>query len=133
MTSKGLGLVLVAAMVVSACGGTARRDGRAIQPGPMVVDVHATSAEGALTPASEVKPIPSPVSKPAPAAVVGAESSPSATSTTVTTVIPSSTTTSPAESVDLAEVRNALDALDALFGGLDGHIGSIELDEGETP
>ena len=60
-------------------------------------------------------------------------SGPSTTSTTLTADDPTSTTTNAKESIDLTEVRYALDALDALLGGLDSHIGSVDLDEGEAP
>lgn len=127
MTSKGLVLVLIAVVAVSACGRAARPAGDANQPEPTVVESPTTSVGELRSPATIST---SPTVMPEPAPADGTEQSPSTTSTVDG---PASTTTNPTESIDLAEVRDALDALDALLGGLDGHIGSVDLDEGETP
>ena len=130
MTSKRLALVVASAMVVTACGGVTRPESRPIQPDPTVIEPSTTSSETASTPPTDVSPPPTTVTETAPAEVPPDGST---TSTALTTDGPSPTTTNPAESIDLEEVREALDALDTLFGDLDNHIGSVDLNEGETP
>ena len=131
MTSKGLVLGLAAALLVSACGGAARPDSRASQPEPTVVERPTISSGIARSATTEMSPTPTTVADPASGEPTGL--SPSTTSTTVVPDSTSSANTNPAESIDLAEVRDALDALDALFGDLDTHIGSVDLEEGATP
>ena len=130
MTSKRLALVVASAMAVTACGGVARPESRAIQPEPTVAESPTTSFGVGHTSTTDVSPSPTTVAETAPAVMDAAESTPS---TTLAADGPSPTTTNPAESIDLAGVREALDALDTLFGDLDSHIGSVDLDEGETP
>ncbi len=71
--------------------------------------------------------------QPVPTVVEDVEPDSSTTSTRLVADGPASTTTNPAEPIALEEVRDALDALDALLGDLDSQIGSVDLDEGETP
>lgn len=130
MTSKALTFVLVAAVLIGACGGVARPESRSV---PTVAETPSTSVGTAETPTTRTSP--TTTTAPGAAQTVGdeVESNRPTTSTTHTADGPASTTTNPAESIDLAEVRDALDVLDALFGDLDDHIGSVDLDEGETP
>lgn len=133
MTSKGLVFALASAMVLGACGGIARPDSRAIRPEPTVAESPATSSGGNQAPAIDPSPTSTAVAHSVQAEPEPAESSPGTPSATVTSDGPPSTTTSTGESIDLAEVRDLLDALDALLGGLDSHIDSVDLEEGETP
>jgi hypothetical protein len=56
------------------------------------------------------------------------------TSTTAAEVAgPETTTTTHVETIDLGSVQDAMDDLDALFGAFESQIGSIDLEEGETP
>ena len=131
MSSKGLALV-VSVVVLSACG-AAQPEGRPTQPGPMVAESSTTSSDVELTATTTTSLTPMTVAEPGPAQAEHAGSVLSATSTTAVAGSPTSTTTNPTESIDFAEVQEALDALDALFGDLDRHIGSVDLDEGEAP
>ncbi len=134
MTSKRLALVVASALVVTACGGVARSESQAVQPEAAVAESPPTaSSDVAHTSTIDVSPRPTTVATPAPMSSKPGESTPATSSTTLGTDGPSPTTTNPAQSIDLAGVREALDALEALFGGLDDHIGSVDLNEGETP
>ena len=133
MTPKGLAFVLAAAVVVGACGGVARPESRVSQPEPAVAESPDNPVGMTQSQTTGMPPSSTTAPKPVPTVVEDVEPSSSTTSTTLADDRPASTTTSPTESISLEEVRDALDALDALLGDLDSHIGSVDLDEGETP
>ena len=134
MTSKGLAVAAACALIMGACGGVARPQSQTIGSDPIVAESPATSSDVTQTSLVDVSPTTTTEPATPPEPVERAEpAEPATTSTTSVDDSPTSTTTSPAEAIDLAEVRDVLDALDALFGDLDSQIGSVELDEGETP
>ncbi len=127
MTSKRLALAIAYAVMMGACGGVAQPVGRVIGSDPGVAESPTTSSGVTKTSLVDVAPAPTTTDR------VTSPLEPATSSPTLVDDSPTSTTTSPAEVIDLVEVRNALDALDALFGELDSQIGSVDLDEGETP
>ena len=132
MSSKGLALV-VSVVVLGACGGVARPEVPVPQPEPAAAESPATWSDVQAVATTSTSLEPTTVTEHGPAERERAGSVPSTTSTTALDGSPTSTTTNPTETIDLTEVRDALDALDDLFGDLDSHIGSVDLDEGETP
>lgn len=137
MTSKRMALAITSALLLGACGGVARSDVGVAQPEPTVATLSTPASGSAQTPDEPSMTMPArqqPVeSTGRPESTTTTASTTSTTSTTAAVVGSTSTVTSPTETFDLSEVHNALDGLDGLFGALDGHIGSIDLNEGETP
>ena len=130
MTSKRLAVATACALMISACGGVARPESRLIGSDPIVAESPTASSDVTQTSLVDAPPTTTdPVTPSEPVESV----EPATTSTASVDQGPTSTTTNPTESIDLTEVRDALDALDDLFGDLDSHIGSVDLDEGETP
>lgn len=130
MTSKGLAAAAACALLMGACGGVARPESRSIGSDPIDAESPIASPDGTQT---SLVAVPSTTTEAVTSPEPMEPAEPATTSTTSVDESPTSTTTSPAETIDLAEVRDALDALDALFGDLDSQIGSVDLDEGETP
>lgn len=137
MPSKGIVLTLATAMAVAACGGVDRPTGDAFVPEGSeslpASSVDAGTTDVWIERTAEPAPSTPTMSDPVSAGEEPTEVHPSIGSTESSGDDPPSTTTSPNESIDLGEVQDALDTLEALFEGFDGHIGSVDLDEGDTP
>lgn len=132
MRSMRTALVCTSFLVVGACGGVARPESRIIDPTSTTVIATTSVME---RPSPTKAPTAVATTTPTKTTVTSTEVAaiPTTTAVASTSSAIGATSTVIAETIDLQAVRNAMDTLDALFGDLDGHIGSIDLDEGETP
>ncbi len=128
MTSIRAVVSLVCVLAVSACGGVTRPDAGSTElPAPTDAAVTERPVESVqpVDDATELDATTSPASP--------SELEPDRVTTTTTKLVRRETTTTQAETIYLEAVQEALDGLDDLIGAFESQVGSIDLDEGETP
>jgi hypothetical protein len=128
MTSSRTVVAFACLLAVSACGGIARPDAGSTEPPPQRVAASTGTESVQQVEGSSALEVTEEVAHPS---ETGADGVTSTTASEVADV--RATTATQDETIDLELVEGALDDLDDLFGAFESELGSIDLDEGETP